>query len=93
MYMGKIVETAESEELFRRPLHPYTQLLLKSIPRLEPVKREEEERMKEELRPSLSEQGCLFQPRCPHPREKCLTEEPLLLEEGGEHLVACHFVS
>jgi len=93
MYMGKIVETAESEELFRRPLHPYTQLLLKSIPRLEPAKRGEEERMKEELRPSLAEQGCFFQPRCPHSKEKCLTEEPLLLDEGGEHLVACHFVS
>jgi oligopeptide/dipeptide ABC transporter ATP-binding protein len=93
MYMGKIVETAESEELFRRPLHPYTQLLLKSIPRLEPAKRGEEERIKEEPRPSLAEQGCFFQPRCPHSGEKCLTEEPLLLDEGGDHLVACHFVS
>ena len=93
MYMGKIVETAESEELFRRPLHPYTQLLLKSIPRLEPAKRGEQERMKEEPRPSLAEHGCFFQPRCPHSGERCLTEEPLLLDEGGDHLVACHFVS
>jgi oligopeptide/dipeptide ABC transporter ATP-binding protein len=93
MYRGKIVEAAESEELFRRPLHPYTQLLLKSIPRLELTKKTEEEGMKEEPHPSLTEQGCFFQPRCPHSREKCLTEEPLLLDGGGDHLVACHFVS
>ena len=86
-------EDVPLEELFRRPLHPYTQLLLKSIPRLELTKTTEKEGMKGEPSPSLIEKGCFFQPRCPHSREKCLTEEPLLLDEGGDHFIACHFVS
>lgn len=93
MYMGKIIELASSEDLFERPLHPYTQLLLKAIPKLDPAKKREEKPLKEEAGPLPSERGCLFQPRCPHPRERCQTEEPLLLDAGKDHLVACHFVS
>ncbi|HMK52037.1 MAG TPA: oligopeptide/dipeptide ABC transporter ATP-binding protein [Thermodesulfobacteriota bacterium] len=93
MYMGKIVEIAEGEDLFDRPLHPYTQLLLKAIPKLDPSKKREEGLFKEEHRPSALDKGCLFQPRCPHSKEKCQTEEPLLLDKGKGHLVACHFAS
>jgi oligopeptide/dipeptide ABC transporter ATP-binding protein len=93
MYMGKIVEMAFGEDLFRRPLHPYTQLLLKAIPKLDPAQRREEAFAKEEPRILPSQRGCLFQPRCPHSKEKCQSEEPLLLDEGETHLVACHFVS
>ena len=93
MYMGKIVEIANGEDLFQRPLHPYTQLLLKAIPKLDPAKKRDEELLKEELRPLPLERGCLFQPRCPHFGERCQTEEPVLLDEGKDHLVACHFVS
>jgi oligopeptide transport system ATP-binding protein len=93
MYMGKMIEMANSEDLFRRPLHPYTQVLLKAIPKLDISKKGHEDLAKEELRPTLLERGCLFQPRCPHSKEKCQTEEPMLLDEGEEHLVACHFVS
>jgi oligopeptide/dipeptide ABC transporter ATP-binding protein len=93
MYMGKIVEIAKGEDLFERPLHPYTQLLLKAIPKLDPSKKREETLLKEEHRPSASDQGCLFLPRCSHSRERCLSEEPILLDEGKDHLVACHFVS
>ena len=92
MYMGKIVEIANGEDLFKRPLHPYTQLLLKAIPKLEPAKKREEELLKEEIRPLPLERGCLFQPRCPHFGERCRTEEPVLLDEGKDHLVACHFI-
>jgi oligopeptide/dipeptide ABC transporter ATP-binding protein len=92
MYLGKIVEMAGAEELFRQPLHPYTQLLLTSIPKLIPLKAREKLVDKEEYRPIPSEQGCLFQPRCPHSRERCQREEPLLLDQGEDHLVACHFV-
>jgi len=92
MYMGKIVEIANGEDLFKRPLHPYTQLLLKAIPKLEPAKKREEELLKEEIRPLPLERGCLFQPRCPHFGERCRTEEPILLDEGKDHLVACHFI-
>jgi peptide/nickel transport system ATP-binding protein len=93
MYMGKIVERAGSEDLFKRPLHPYTQVLLKAIPKLDHSPSKEEVLLKEELRPLPSGQECLFQPRCPHSKEKCQNEEPLLLDEGEDHFVACHFVS
>ena len=92
MYMGKMVEIAHGEDLFHRPLHPYTQVLLTAIPKLIPQKTEEA-LVKEEHRPIPSEGGCIFQSRCPHPRERCQIEEPLLLDEGEDHFVACHFVS
>ncbi|NWF94294.1 MAG: ATP-binding cassette domain-containing protein [Syntrophaceae bacterium] len=92
MYMGKMVEMANSEDLFRQPLHPYTHALLAAIPKLTFQKREGAP-AREEHRPLLSERGCLFQSRCPHPRERCQIEEPQLLDEGDGHLVACHFVS
>jgi oligopeptide transport system ATP-binding protein len=92
MYMGKMVEMANGEDLFRRPLHPYTEMLLTAIPKLTPQKREEAF-VKEEHHHVLSEEGCVFQFRCPHPREKCQIEEPLLLDEGDHHFVACHFIS
>jgi oligopeptide/dipeptide ABC transporter ATP-binding protein len=92
MYMGKMVEMANGEDLFHRPLHPYTQILLTAIPKLTPHKGEEV-LLKEEHHPVLLEGGCVFQSRCPHPRERCQIEEPLLLDEGDYHFVACHFIS
>ncbi len=92
MYMGKIVEVAHGEDLFRRPFHPYTQLLLRAIPKLDPAQRKEEGPEEEEPQIHLAEKGCLFQPRCPHSKEKCQIEEPLLLDEREDHLVACHFL-
>jgi oligopeptide transport system ATP-binding protein len=91
MYMGKIVEMADGEELFRRPLHPYTRLLLAAIPKLNLQKRIDPAAVREESRPLSSEQGCSFQPRCPHFKERCKVEEPQLLDAGGDHRVACHF--
>jgi oligopeptide transport system ATP-binding protein len=91
MYMGKIVEMADGEELFRRPLHPYTRLLLAAIPKLNLQKRSDPTAVREESRPLSSEQGCSFQPRCPHSKERCKVEEPQLLDTGGGHWVACHF--
>jgi oligopeptide/dipeptide ABC transporter ATP-binding protein len=93
MFMGKVVEVANSEDLFQRPLHPYTQLLLKAIPKLDLAKKREERLLKEEHHSFALGQGCLFLPRCPHSREGCQTKEPLLLDEEEGHLVACHFVS
>jgi oligopeptide/dipeptide ABC transporter ATP-binding protein len=91
--MGKIVEMANGEDLFNRPLHPYTRLLLNAIPKMDPFTRRTESPMKEEAQAIPSDQVCLFQPRCPHSREKCQTEEPLLVDEGKDHFVACHFIS
>jgi len=93
MYLGKIVEMANSEELFRRPLHPYTELLLSSIPTVEAHPERKGGIDKEERRLRLLEGGCFFQPRCPHVKERCQMEEPLLLNAGENHLVACHFIS
>jgi len=94
MYKGKIVESAKTEDLFRRPLHPYTQLLLAAIPKLSLHKKREEEQGREESFQASFDlhQGCLFQPRCPHAQEECQTRDPLLLDAGEGHLVACHFV-
>ena len=91
MYMGKIVEMAGGEELFHRPLHPYTRLLLAAIPKLNLQKRIDPAAVREESRPLSSGQGCSFQPRCPHSVERCKVEEPQLLDAGGGHWVACHF--
>jgi oligopeptide/dipeptide ABC transporter ATP-binding protein len=93
MYLGKMVEIANGEDLFRRPLHPYTQILLQAIPKLDPSGRSQGAPLREEFRPHSLEKGCLFQPRCPHSKERCQMEEPLLMDQGEEHLVACHFVS
>jgi oligopeptide transport system ATP-binding protein len=96
MYAGKVVELARSEDLFDRPLHPYTQLLLAAIPKLGLLREEEEPREKESTFLSSGEEGkeeCSFQPRCIHGREKCRREEPVLLDEGNDHWVACHFRS
>lgn len=93
MYLGKMAEIANGEDLFRRPLHPYTQTLLQAIPKLDPSGRSQGAPLREEFRPHSLEKGCLFQPRCPHSKERCQMEEPLLMDQGGEHLVACHFVS
>jgi oligopeptide transport system ATP-binding protein len=93
MYLGKIVELANGEELFRRPLHPYTKLLLTSIPRLEAYKERKEGPAKEDQHLMLLEKGCSFQPRCPHSKERCSVEEPLLLDIGEDHFVACHFTA
>jgi len=92
MYMGKIVEMAKSDDLFKRPLHPYTQILLKAIPKLDPSQKREEAPFKEEQSSSPAERECQFQPRCLHAGEKCRIEEPVLLEDEADHFVACHLV-
>jgi len=91
MYMGKMVEMAKGDNLFGLPLHPYTQILFTAIPKLTPQKKGEV-LVKEEYRLIPSEGGCVFQSRCPHPRERCQMEEPQLLDKGDGHYVACHFV-
>jgi oligopeptide/dipeptide ABC transporter ATP-binding protein len=93
MYLGKILEIADGEDLFRRPLHPYTQILLQAIPKLDPSTRNQEPPAPEEDHSFSIQRGCLFQPRCPHTQKRCQIEEPLLLDEGDDHRVACHFLS
>jgi len=95
MYLGQLVETAPTRQLFENPRHPYTRALLSAIPSLDPDDRGKTIRLSGEI-PSATNppSGCKFHTRCPHAIEKCRTTEPELqtdLETGMEHHnVACH---
>lgn len=90
MYLGEIVEEAETEEIFARPLHPYTQALLASIPI--PIPRAKRERHKLEgdaPTPINPPEGCRFHTRCPIAIEECKRARPPLVEISPSHYVAC----
>ena len=91
MYLGKLVETAASEELYAHPLHPYTQVLLSNALPGHPDDTREEVLLKGEV-PSAFEPppGCRFHPRCPHALPVCAEVEPALKEQAAGHLAACH---
>ncbi len=93
MYMGQIVEQADTAELFRNPSHPYTQGLLAAVPRLasRPVRGTAVAGEPPDL--SRLPSGCRFRPRCPIARSLCEQEEPRLEAAGGDagHSAACHF--
>ncbi|OFW32914.1 MAG: peptide ABC transporter substrate-binding protein [Acidobacteria bacterium RIFCSPLOWO2_12_FULL_60_22] len=91
MYLGKIVEQASSEELFRNPLHPYTQLLLASVPSLEPRARKKHKSLVGDVPSPLNPPpGCPFHPRCPEAMDNCRTEMPPTIQKADGHSVACH---
>ncbi|WP_375056210.1 ABC transporter ATP-binding protein [Zobellella sp. DQSA1] len=90
MYLGRIVELAESETLYRTPWHPYTRALLAAIPEPDPRKRKAPLMLSGELpSPANPPSGCHFRTRCPYAGERCAREVPML--EGEVHRVACHF--
>ncbi|HET9588925.1 MAG TPA: ABC transporter ATP-binding protein [Anaerolineales bacterium] len=90
MYLGKIVELTTREELFRNPLHPYTQALMSAIPIPNPRLKRQRIILKGDVpSPVNPPQGCRFHPRCPVAIEKCSHEVPPLLEVSPEHWVAC----
>jgi peptide/nickel transport system ATP-binding protein len=91
MYLGEIVEEADSEALFGKPLHPYTQALFSAVPNPDPMARKERILLKGEA-PSAADlpSGCKFHPRCPKAMERCKTEAPALREVASGHQVACH---
>ncbi len=96
MYLGKVVELAESEQLFRRPLHHYTNALLSAAPVPDPVLERQRTRILlegEVPSPINPPSGCRFHPRCPvgRTREICRTEEPALEEKLPGQMAACHF--
>jgi len=93
MYLGHLVEEAETDELFTHPLHPYTQVLLSAVPTPDPRTRRERIVLKGELPSPLSPPpGCPFHTRCPHCTEACRTVFPETKKAADGHLVACHLV-
>lgn len=92
MYLGKLVELAPADEIYSRPLHPYTQALLAAIPIPEPQSaKREAEKLKGDLPTPLNPpSGCRFHTRCPFTTERCKREEPPLVEITPGHWAACH---
>lgn len=90
MYLGKMVEMAERDELFRNPLHPYTQALMSAIPIPDPTLNRERIILQGDVpSPVNPPSGCRFHPRCPVAMEHCSIEEPPFKEVSEEHWVAC----
>ena len=94
MYLGKIVEFAETKELYENPLHPYAQALFASIPIPDPTKRKARAPLLGEVpSPINPPTGCRFHPRCSVAINVCQRVEPPLIDVGGGHYVACHVVT
>ncbi len=92
MYLGKLVEMAETEELFRFPKHPYTEALMSAVPIPDPDYQKERIILQGDVpSPVNPPSGCYFHPRCPYAKEVCSKEAPPFRDIGGEHYVACHF--
>jgi oligopeptide/dipeptide ABC transporter ATP-binding protein len=94
MYLGHIVETADTEQLFAAPSHPYTKALLSAVPLPDPVVQRARQPviLQGELPSAVAPpSGCPFRTRCPIARERCASEAPALRHIALGHAVACHF--
>lgn len=94
MYLGKIMEVARADDLYARPMHPYTVALLSAAPIPEPgaVADWEKNVLEGDMPSPISPpSGCRFRTRCPFAAERCVTEEPVLAELAAGHLAACHY--
>ena len=91
MYLGRMVELSDRDEIFENAMHPYTQALLDSVPIPDPRLRKEHPLIEGEIpSPSNSPSGCHFHPRCPYATELCHQVEPEYVEIEPKHFVACH---
>ncbi len=92
MYVGQLVEYATNEELFFNPKHPYTEALLSSVRRPDPLSKRERIVLEGDVPdPSNPPSGCYFHPRCRYAKDLCKEEAPPLLEVTPGHVAACHF--
>jgi len=93
MYLGKLVEVSPAEELYVRPLHPYTEALLSAVPVPDPRAAAARDRIVltgDVPSPVAPPSGCRFHPRCRYATEICSREEPAMVDHGGGHAAACH---
>jgi peptide/nickel transport system ATP-binding protein len=91
MYVGKLVETAPTEELFYQPKHPYTAALMSAVPVADPRVRSQMIPLEGDVpSPANPPSGCYFHPRCPHAIDLCSTQTPILEEISPNHYVNCH---
>ena len=94
MYLGKIVELGTGDDIYRRPAHPYTEALIKTIPMPDPAaeRAKSDAGIRGELPSPISPpSGCRFRTRCPRAQDLCAVEEPLLRRFGPTQQAACHF--
>jgi oligopeptide transport system ATP-binding protein len=92
MYLGKIVEYAETDDLFDYPLHPYTRALIDAVPIPDPKTMTKKIKLEGEVpSPINPPSGCRFHPRCPRAQPVCSSKEPQLLAHKENHVVACYF--
>ena len=90
MYLGRLVELADKDELYDRPLHPYTQALLEAAPVPDPERKKQRKGLVGELpSPVTPPPGCHFHPRCPHAMDVCREKTPVFREHSSGHRVRC----
>jgi oligopeptide transport system ATP-binding protein len=93
MYLGKIVEMANRNDLYDQPLHPYTKALLSAVPIPDPVVEKRRERIilsGDVPSPINPPSGCHFHTRCPYVMNVCREIDPIFADQGNGHFVACH---
>ena len=91
MYLGKLVEMAETDELYTNPKHPYTEALMAAVPKPDPRARKERiVLMGEVANPANPPPGCYFHPRCQYAQPVCAQDPPVFRDIGRDHWVACH---
>ncbi|MDD3363215.1 MAG: ATP-binding cassette domain-containing protein [Hespellia sp.] len=95
MYLGKVVEVADSKALYEKPMHPYTKALLSAIPVPDIHTTKKRQILEGEVPSPINKPaGCAFHNRCPQCMEICKTKDPdMIRDQGGEHMVACHLYS
>jgi peptide/nickel transport system ATP-binding protein len=91
MYVGKLVELAETDELYYHPKHPYAEALMAALPKPDPRRRDRPIRLPGEVASAANPpSGCYFHPRCRYAQEQCAKETPQLEEISAGHWVSCH---
>jgi len=94
MYVGKLVEMAETEEVLKNPLHPYAEALISAVPPADPAIRLSRIILEGDVpSPANPPPGCVFHPRCRYAQEVCSQEQPKLVEIEPDHYASCHFAS